>query len=84
MLIVWGYFLAAAMDRLSQSKAYDAEHIHAMILSNEVSDDYSLDDGKESEENYVEPTEGDSKCAEDAMSDNYCCTEVDATDNCFQ
>jgi hypothetical protein len=53
-------------------------------LSDEVIDDYSLDDGTESNENYVEPKEGDSKCAEDATSDNYCCTEVDATAICFQ
>jgi len=72
------------MDRLSRSRAEDAERICAMILSDEVIDDYSLDEGKESEENYVEPIEGDMKCAEDATSDNYCCTEVDATDSCFQ
>jgi hypothetical protein len=56
------------MDCLSQSKAENAEHIHAMISPDEVSNDYGLDDGKESEENYVEPKEGDSKCTEDAMS----------------
>jgi hypothetical protein len=72
------------MDCLYRSKAEDAERICAMILSDEVSDDYSLDDGMQSNENYVEPIEGDSKCAEDATSDNYCCTEVDATTNCFQ
>jgi hypothetical protein len=48
-----------------------------MILSDEVSDDYNLDNGTESDGNYVEPIEGDSKCAEDAMLDNYCCTEVE-------
>ena len=69
---------------MSRSKAEDAECIRATILSDEVSDDYSLGDGTESNENYVEPIEGDPKCAEDAMSDNYCCTEVDAAANCFQ
>jgi hypothetical protein len=30
-----------------------------MILFDDVSDDYSIDDGKESDENYLEPREGD-------------------------
>lgn len=84
VLLVWCQFLAAVLDRLSRNKAEDAECIRATILSDEVIDDYSLDDGTESNENYVEPKEGDSKCAEDATSDNYCCTEVDATAICFQ
>lgn len=35
----------------------------AMILSGDISDDYSNDDGTENDENYVEPREGDSECA---------------------
>jgi hypothetical protein len=69
----------AVLDCLSRSKAEDAKRIYAMIYSNEVGGDYSLDDRTESDKNCVEPIEGDSKCTEDAISDNYCCTEVDAT-----
>jgi hypothetical protein len=55
-----------------------------MILFGDVSDGDSIDDAKESEENYVEPKENDSECAEDARSDDdHCCTEMYATDNCF-
>ena len=36
-----------------------AERIRAMILFDGVSDDYSIDDGTESDENYVEPRESD-------------------------
>lgn len=84
VLLVWCQFLAAVLDRLSLSKAEDAECIRATILSDEVSDDYSLDDGTESDKNYAEPIEGDSQCAEDVTSDNYCCNEVDAVANCLK
>jgi len=43
----------------------------------------TFDDAKEWEGNYVEPRESDSECAEDARSDDHCCTEVYATDNFF-
>jgi hypothetical protein len=71
------------MDRLDPSNAEDAEGIRAVILSDNVSDDGSTDDETESHEDYVQPREGDSERAEDAKSDNDCCNEVDATDNCF-
>jgi hypothetical protein len=54
-----------------------------MILSNNRSDDHRTDDGTENDENYVEQTEGDTECAEDARSDDYRRNEVNATDNCL-
>ena len=42
------------MDRLYWSNAENAERICAMILFDDVSDDYGIDDGVESDENYVE------------------------------
>ena len=56
-----------------------------MILSDDVSDDDSIDDGKESDGDYVEPREGDLEGAGYVSSDDCCCTEmdVDATGNCF-
>lgn len=36
-----------------------AERIRAMILFDGVSDDYSTDDGTESDENFVKPRESD-------------------------
>jgi hypothetical protein len=70
------------MDPLYRSNADNAKHIHAMIMSDYVSDDYSIDDWTESNENYVEPREGE--CAYDTTSDDYCHTEVNTTDSCFQ
>ena len=74
------------MDRLYRSNAEDAEGIRAIILFDDVIDDNGIDDGAESDENYVERREGDSDCAlesaEDATSDDYCCSELDATHNC--
>jgi hypothetical protein len=61
------------MDRLDPSNAEDAEHIRKMILSEDVSDNGSVDDGTESDDDYVEPREGDSESAEDATSDDDCC-----------
>ena len=55
--------------------------VRAIILFDDVSDDYRIDDGTEFDENYVQPKDGDSKRG-DAMPD-YCCSEVDPTDNCF-
>jgi hypothetical protein len=56
-----------------------------MILSDDVSDDDSIDDGTECDGDYVEPREVDSESAKGATSDDYCCTgmDVDATDSCF-
>jgi hypothetical protein len=54
-----------------------------MMLSDDVSDDDSTDNGTESDEDYVEPREGDSESAEDTMSEDDCCNEVDASDNCL-
>jgi len=70
------------MGRLYRRNARDVEGIRAMILSDDASD--SINDGTEFDGNYVEMTEGDSACAEDAMSDGYSCNEMDATDSCFQ
>jgi hypothetical protein len=36
-----------------------AERFRAMILLDDASDDYSINDGTESDEYYVEPSEGD-------------------------
>jgi hypothetical protein len=33
---------------------------------------------------YVKPKEGDLDSAEEASSNDYCCNEMHATDNCFQ
>jgi hypothetical protein len=38
-----------------------------LILSDDVSDDSSIDDGKGSVENYVKPREDKSDCAEDSI-----------------
>ena len=69
------------MDSLYSSNAEDAERIRAMILFDDVSDDVSIDNKTESDDNYVEPTESISECAEHGSSDGYSCAEVDATDN---
>jgi len=70
------------MDCLYSSNAEDAERIRVMILFDDVNDDDSIDDATESDENYVEPRESNSECAEHGTPDVYSCTEVDATDNC--
>jgi hypothetical protein len=51
-------------------------NVGVTILSDDVSDDYSIDYGTECDENYVRPTESDTGCAEDATSDDYCFSEV--------
>ena len=71
------------MDHLNPSNAEDAERIHAMILSDNVTDNGSIDDETESHEDYVERREGYSESAEAAKSEDVCCNEVDATDSCF-
>jgi hypothetical protein len=68
---------------LYRSNAEDAERIRAIILSDDVSDDDSVDDGTGCDGKYVEPKEGDSESAEEATSDDYCCNEMDVTDSCF-
>jgi len=47
------------MDPLYLSNVDNAKRIHATIMSDYVSDDYSIADGAESHENYVEPREGE-------------------------
>jgi hypothetical protein len=73
------------MDCLDPSDVKDAECIRAMILPDNVSDDDSIDDRTEcDDERYVETREGGAECTGDATSDDDCCSEVDATDNCFR
>ena len=55
------------MGRLYRRNARDADGFRTTIFSDDVSD--SIDDGTEFDGNYVEMTEGDSACAEDATSD---------------
>jgi hypothetical protein len=57
------------MDRLDPSNAEDSEHICAMLMSEDVSDNGSTDDGTESDEDYMELREGDSESAEDTTSE---------------
>jgi hypothetical protein len=64
------------MDCLDPSNAEDAKRICAMILSDDVSDGDSIDDGMESDEDCVEPREGDVESVEDTTSDDDCCNEV--------
>ena len=45
-----------------------------MILSDDVIDDDSIDDGTECAGDYEELREGDSERAEDVTSDDYSCT----------
>jgi len=54
---------------LYTSNVKDNQRIRAMM-----SDDVSDDDGTECDGGYVETTEGNSESAEDATSDDYCCT----------
>jgi hypothetical protein len=71
------------VDCLCRSNVEGAERICAVTLFEDVSDDYSIDDANEFDENYEEPRESHSECAERGASDVYKCTEVDATENCF-
>ena len=66
---------------LYRSDAEDAECIDAVIFSDDVSDDDSIDDGTECDGFYVEPREWYLECAADLKSEEYCCKEVDATDS---
>jgi hypothetical protein len=52
-------------------------------MSDDVSDDGSIDDETDCVGDCVESKEGDSDNAEDAKSDDYCCNGADATDKCF-
>ena len=56
-----------------------------MILSDDVSDDDSIDDGTDCDGDYVERRVDDSESAEFATSDDYCCNaiDVDTTDKCL-
>ena len=54
-----------------------------MLFSEVVSDNGSIGDGTESDEDYVEPRAGDSENAEDATSDDDCCNKVYAAESCF-
>lgn len=53
-----------------------------MILSDDDGDDDCIDDGTECYGVYVETRESDLECAEDPMSDDYCCTEMDSNFHC--
>jgi hypothetical protein len=54
-----------------------------MILSDDVGGDDSIDDERECDGDNVERRESDGESAEDATPDDYCRSEVDATDRCF-
>jgi hypothetical protein len=71
------------MDHLYRSNTEVAERNRAMILSDDVSDNDSIGDWTECDENYVKPREDSAECTEDATADDDCCSDVDATDNCF-
>jgi hypothetical protein len=51
-----------------RNNAESAERIRATISSGDVSDDDSIDEGKECHGDYVEVSEGDRDCAEDATT----------------
>jgi len=59
------------MDCIYQSNAEYTECIHAVVLSDDVSDDNSIDDGTESDGNYVDPR-GDSESTGGAALDDDC------------
>lgn len=69
------------MGRWYRSDAENAERIGAVILSDDASDDDSIDDGRECDGYYEETRECYSECAEDPKSDDFFCREVDATDS---
>jgi hypothetical protein len=71
------------MYRLYRSNTEDAESNRAMILSDDVSDNDSIDDGTESDKNYVETREDSAECTEDATAVDDSCSDVDGTDSCF-
>ena len=56
------------MDRFYRNNAEGAERIRAMILSGDVSDDDSIDDGVECDRDYVEGRESVSVCAQKATT----------------
>jgi len=59
------------MDCIYQSNAEDTECIHAVVLSDDVSDDNSIDDGTESDGDYVD-LRGDSESTGDAALGDDC------------
>ena len=72
------------MDHLNRSNAEDAQGIRSTIFFDYVSGDDNNVDGSDSDVGYVEPGGIDFQFAEDARSDDHCCTEVDAIDSCFR
>ena len=84
VLLVRCWIVAAVVDRLYRINAEGAERIRAMILSDDVSGDDSFDDGTECDGDNAERREGDWESAEDATPDDYCLSEVDATESCFR
>jgi len=59
------------MDCIYRSNAEDTKCIHAVVLPDDVSDDNGIDDGTESDGDYVDPR-GESESAGDAMLDDDC------------
>lgn len=70
------------MDCIYWSNAEDTKCIHAVVLSDDVSDDNSIDDGTKSDGDYVD-LRGDSESAGDAMLDDDCWNEVNSVDSFF-
>jgi hypothetical protein len=71
--------VADIVDRLYRINAEGTKGIRAMILSDDVSGDDSIDDGTEWDGDSVELREGDWESAE---GDDHCCSKVSATDSC--
>jgi hypothetical protein len=57
------------------------QRIRVMVLSDDVSNDASIDDGTGWDGDYVEPRECDVGCAEDAKSDDDCSNEDEAANS---
>jgi hypothetical protein len=63
------------MDCLDSRNAEDTGFILAMILSDDVNYDDSIDDETESDDaSYVEPRERGAECTGDTTSDDDCCS----------
>ena len=69
------------MDCIYWSNAEDTECSHAVVLSDDVTDNI-IDDGTESVGDYVDPR-GDSESAGDATLYDDCWNEVNSVDSCF-
>ena len=83
LLTVWCRFPVTVTDCLYPSNAEDVERIRVMVLSDDVSDDDSIDDGRGCGGDHVEPRECDTEFADEATSGDNCSNEVDAADSCF-